>query len=211
MRGKVITDNDLYAVIINELVTCRPEEGCWLYRNDDDGFIETATENMQLQRVVLELACVDSFVPPDLTERSVATISAFCDALPEESPVSVAAFRLKDSLTVFLPWLQRQSLLRSIRDQAEKRVPHKTLIFARTSAEAYLAQLVTGGFVTDLATPNDAVALVNSRWAVFVAVNYTPEQLGNEFAISTVAAQKWICWNTAEQKDTISSPEPTGS
>lgn len=211
MRATVADNHDLYEVVVAALKECKPADGCWLCRADDTGFVDTSKDAMELQRLVLELACVEPFVPPYLTEINIDAISHFCDGLPADSPVHMAAYRLKESLYTFLPWIRRKALLTSIRNGLKLRVPHETLIFARTTSEAHLAQLMTGCFVTHLATPRDASALLNSRWALVVGVNYKPDEVCNEFALATVAAQKWICWNTAGPTDDICDLNETGN
>ena len=194
MRPEIVTERDLHAVVCDALGASDPAGGCWLCRNDDRGFMPSAEAHMQLQRIVVELSVVKANVPPRVGTDTIEAITQFCSQIPPESALFNAAWRLKDSLALFYPWVERRELLHAVRESTAKQVPHKALIYAKTLREAGLAQLATGCIITDIVTPTEAATIINTKWAVIVAVNFTPDELLADLGLATVGAQRWMCW-----------------
>jgi hypothetical protein len=94
--------------------------------------------------------------------------------------------------------LQRRKFLHNLCNEVGKRVPTHILIYARTESEATIAKVLSNGSILHSAVASDAAAclfLPDTSWLAVVAINMSPDDVKEEFNLSLVYAQQWICWN----------------
>ena len=189
------TCEDLNALIQEHLAGLDPISGAWLCRMDQRGFIDTTEEVTQLYRITTELVNADANSPPTLDELTLDKIFAFCAwHANHKTSLRQQSIRLAQSLHDFVPWISRSQHLREIQHRLSTQAPIKCLLYAQQSDDLIDASFNAGLLADECLGPWDAPKLLNTRWAVVVAVKMSPEELVSDPAMATVAAQVWICW-----------------
>tara|TARA_E500000178_G_C16453671_1_gene501245 strand:- start:3 stop:395 length:393 start_codon:yes stop_codon:yes gene_type:complete len=128
----------------------------------------------------------------------LSQVTSFNEQFEQGSDMRSITSRLSIAMRAFEPWLQRCELLRNLVHEAGKNVPTHILIYARTKPEARVAQVLSNGSILHTAVASDAptcLFLPNTCWLAVVAINMSPTDVVQEFNLSLVYAQRWICWN----------------
>ena len=196
-QAVVVTCSDLCTVITSTEV--KPQNGAWLPRMDDKGFVPTKEAGIEFERAIHEIGSASANVPPLLnSSAALDLIYQFCSwHLNQNSALQPAASKLASALREFEPWIDRHAYLTQLVTQLRTRVPERTLINGTSTTDVSIAALALQSNSIYIATPKDATRLVNSCWGIVVAVNFTPENLAADMTLATVSAQHWICWQPA--------------